>query len=580
MGSNLLRGPSTRAVRIPANPALYWALAGLVALLFALKLHLLFLQNINWDEFVYLAMVHAAARGELSSVLQTGYVHVFAWLPHVSNSEVDQVIAARGVMFVLQAATCGFIYLVGRRLFVSATAAFAGVLVYLTFSFVVEHGTSFRADPIAIFLLMAALWLIVRDRGGMTEIAVAGILTGLAGMVTIKSAFYVPTLGLAVLCLRGHAGARQRIGEFLALGITALATFLALYLAHRYSLDGATGYSATDMVSRSTGKLIMVDEFFPRDLYIGHSILHDALAWLLLLIGFAIAIGVALTRGTRRHGIGLAGLGLPLLTLVFYRNAFPYYFVFMLAAPAVLVAGLVAYAEDRLLAAKRIYFRVLVGVLVVFLTGGMVERYLNDNVDRTIVQRQVVDTVHRMFPEPVPYIDRCSMIASFPKAGFFMSTWGLQNYLEIGRPVMRDLLLERKPVFLIGNIISLILYLQEDTYSNPLLPEDLTVLRENFLRHWGLIWVAGKKLDVGAAGSESRFEILIPGTYTLDGEAPVVIDGVERAPGDRVELEQGEHTIYSRQAPISVKLRWGVDLYRPDFLPEPEPVFVSFSGMR
>lgn len=580
MGSGAYGAPVERAERLLSSAASRWGLAGLIVLLFASKLHLLFLQNVNWDEFLYLAKIYAAERGELSSVLQSGYVHAFSWLQSVSGNEIDQIMAARVVMFALQAGTCGLIFAVGRKVLGSAAAAMIGMLVYLTFSFVVDHGTEFRADPIAVFLLMAAVWLVVRDHGGRLEIVAAGLLTGLAGMVTIKSALYVPTLALAVLCLREPADMRRRIGELVLLGGTALATFLALYFAHRYSLAGAAGYSAADMVARSADKLIMGDELFPRALYIDHTITHDALAWFLLLTGFAVAVGVALTRGSRRQGVGLIGLGLPLLSLVFYRNAFPYYFVFMLAAPAVLAACLVAYAENRLERTRPIYFRVMIGCLVAMLAGGMIGRYLDDNVDRTVAQRQIVDTIHRMFPEPVPYIDRCSMIGTFPKVGFFMSTWGMQNYLDRGQPIMRDLLMKERPVFLIGNVGSLILYLKDDSQIQPLLPEDSAVLRDNFVRHWGVIWVAGKRLAIEAAGKESRFEILIPGTYTVDSEVPVVIDGIERAPGDRMELAQGEYTLYADVAPATVKLRWGGDLYRPDFLPDPEPVFVRFRGLR
>lgn len=34
----------------------------------------------------------------------------------------------------------------------------------------------------------------------------------------------------------------------------------------------------------------------------------------------------------------------------------------------------------------------------------MVSYYVRNNVDRTVAQRQIIDTVHRIFPEPVPYM--------------------------------------------------------------------------------------------------------------------------------------------------------------------------------
>lgn len=555
-----------------------WAMAGLVAALLAVKLHLIFLQNVNWDEFLFLAKVYAALRGELTSALQTGYVHAFTWLPQAASSEIDQVIAARGVMFVLQVITCGFIYTVGRKLFQSGEAAMVGLLVYLSFSYTVDHGTSFRADPIAACLLMGALWLLVRDRTGWPEVVAAGALLALAGMVTIKAFFYVPTLALAALCLRGDGLDRRRWAELALLGITTLAVFLALYAAHRNTLSPVGISAATDMVSKSTDKLIVFGKLFPSRLYIDTTLQRDPLAWLLLLTGIAAAIGVALSRPTRRRGIGLVGLGLPLATLVFYRNAFPYYYVFMLAAPSVLAAGLIIAVRRRLGGDRQKMFRGAYLTLIVMLIGGMVWEYLHDKIDRTIAQRQIVETVHRMFAEPVPYIDRCSMIASFPKAGFFMSTWGIENYREAGRPIMRDLLVEQKPVFLIANVLALMLNYPQHTNRHALMAEDLAVLRDNFIHHWGAIWVLGKKFELAAAGVEHRFEILVPGTYTVEGKTVMMIDGVERAPGDSIDLASGFHTALARIAPATVTLRWGSDLYRPADKPVADPIFVSFSG--
>ena len=567
-------------IQKPVRTEWNWAMLGLILVLLGLKFHLIFLQNVNWDEFIFLAKVHSALRGELPSALQTGYVHAFTWLPRISANEMDQVIAARAVMLVLQAGTCGFIFAVGRKLFGSAAAAVFGVLTYLAFSYTIDHGTSFRADPIAVFLLMAALWLLVRDRGGWVETASAGILTALAGIVTIKSILYVPTLGLAVLFLRGDRYSRQRVAEFFIFGVSALMAFLAIYLMHRYSLDAAKSYSAMNTVGKSTDKVILFDHLFPRREYIDSTLSHDSLIWFLLLAGFGAAIGTTLIQKRHRRGMGLVGMGLPLLTLAFYRNAFPYYYVFALAAPAVLVAGVIALAEKRLGNTKIWYFRIVFVVLVILLSISLVGRYASNNVDRTISQRQLIDSVHRMFPQPVPYIDRSSMIPSFRKVGFFMSTWGIENYRESGHPIMRDLLVEQRPVFLIANVHSLMLNHPYRIGRHSLIMEDFDVLRNNFIPHWGIIWIAGKKLDLVMGGAEYQFEILLPGTYTVEGQASVVIDGIERVPGASIELGTGYHTALSHQASRSITLRWGTALYRPAYAPVSDPIFMPFRGLR
>ncbi|MDH3281497.1 MAG: glycosyltransferase family 39 protein, partial [Gammaproteobacteria bacterium] len=515
-----------------------------------------------------------------SIALQTVHVHGFFWLPHVSGNEVDQVVAARGVMFALQLGTCGLIYLVGRRLFGPAAAVFGG-LAYLSLSYVVDHGTSFRADPIAVFLLMAALWLIVRERRGMASIAAAGLLTAIAGLVTIKSIFYAPTLALAVLCLTKEQRVQRRFVELSVLGLTALAAFGLFYIAHWASLDTAKNVSSVNLVTASSAKLIRLDELFPRSRYLANSMLSDPAVWLILLGGLAASVATAAFGVQRKRGIGLVGLGLPLLTFVFYRNAFPYYYVFVLAAPAVLAAGLFdRFAQNH---GQNRKFHWVVAMTLVVLAANPIGRYLRNDGDRTTAQRQHIDVVHRMFPRPVPYIDRSSMVASFPKVGFFMSTWGMENYLTAGRPIMRQLLTRHHPLFVLANIDSLRLDAPSaqpatGTGRYRLLPADHAVLRENFVHHWGAIWVAGKQLATAVPGQEYQFEILIPGSYTVESAVPVVIDGVERRPGAMVMLNTGRHTVVSRSAPAAIVLRWGTDLYRPTVAPISNRLFLGFAA--
>lgn len=198
--------------------------------------------------------------------------------------------------------------------------------------------------------------------------------------------------------------------------------------------------------------------------------------------------------------------------------------------------------------------------------------------DRTAVQRQVVEAVHVIFPDPVPYIDRNSMIASFPKVGFFMSTWGFQNYYEAGEPIFEDLLENAAPKFLLANHPALIL---DPTVPTPEVPgeprlfeEDVRVLRDNFIPHWGPIYVAGKHLSLSE--ESAVFEILIPGAYTVEAPGPILVDGVTRQPGEVVSLAPGHHTARSLRETQRVNLRWGVKLPRPAAPPSTGILYEDF----
>lgn len=555
------------------------ALLALVLALLALKAQLITLHNVNWDEFLYLAKIYSAQRGDLYSPLQTIYVHAFGWLPHVAGNEVDQIVAARGVMLLLHGASCGLIYLTGRKLFGSVSGALLAVLAYLSFSYTVDHGTAFRADPIAGFLLMLALWLIVLDRGTYLVLAFAALLTALAGMVTIKSVFYVPTLALAVMYLRRAKPMRARVGELAIFGVATISAFAVLYVLHRLTLDIPHDYSPVRMASRSAEKVALQGEWFPAMTYLDYTLRHDTLAWLLLLGGIILAIAVSVRARAPGRATGLLGLTLPVLTLAFYRNAFPYYYVFMLAGPAVLIAGLGAWAEAGMSRRRKTYSTILLGGIACILGANVFARHARMDDDRTRIQRQVLGAVHQIFAQPVPYLDRVPSIPSFPKAGFFMSSWGMENYADSGVPVMRRLIVEQRPVFLVSNMLGLMRERRVGEEALTLLAEDAAVLRDNYVHHWGSIWVAGKHLDPGKDDQAQTFEILIPGSYTLEGEGTVGIDGMERAPGSVIELAAGLHTLRATGSAGTVTLRWGINLHRPTEQPIKGPLYLPFIDM-
>jgi len=201
--------------------------------------------------------------------------------------------------------------------------------------------------------------------------------------------------------------------------------------------------------------------------------------------------------------------------------------------------------------------------------------------DQLTAQKELIATVHDIFPAPVPYIDGCSAVASFPKAGFFMSTWGMENYLQAGKPVMRHLLEKRRPLLLLANLPSLDVTIPRENrfteINHALLEEDWQVLKSNFIAHWGLIFVAGKQFELTEQKWFHDFEILIPGFYTIETKTHIKIDTTLHDPGSVVFLDQGHHTV-SLLTPgyFSVTLRWGEHLYRPNNDPEIIPVFYGF----
>ena len=127
----------------------------LIAILITLllKLRLIFLLNIDVDEFTFLSMVHRYFRDVPLSQFYTFHVHFFSWLPLIPENEMTQIFAARVVMYVLGLGSCIFLYLIGR-LFFNRSGALFSVLCYLSVSNVIVHGASFRLDPMCVFLFL------------------------------------------------------------------------------------------------------------------------------------------------------------------------------------------------------------------------------------------------------------------------------------------------------------------------------------------------------------------------------------------------------------------------------------------
>jgi len=537
------------------------------------RLHLVWVYEVNWDEFLHLSIIYEHERGELTRPLQSIYVHLFHWLPRVGTSEVDQIVAARLVIFVMTLGTAAFIFLISRR-FLPVSAALLAVLCYLGFSFVLRQGNSFRTDPIATFLLMAALWLMICGGAKLRWAVVSGILIGLAGMVTIKSVLYVPTMALVLLIgLLGAENRRRHLLYGFAVATSAALSLAAFYLLHRLTLNEAI--SSAGMVEGAVGKTIGERNFANAIMTFRAALFENVLFWILLATGLGVCLlGLIRSRGRARCSWGiLLSCGLVLGSLFVYTNSFAYFYPFMLAPAAVLCgAALLAFSER-----KRAAIALILGLGIGL---SLTIHYASAVARGSEAQRQTLEAVHRMFPEPTPYIDRCSMVSAYPKKGFFMSVWGMSNYYRRGTPVMRTILERDQPRFLIANRRMLELDdLGPDEYGPRhfgLFKEDVEVLKANFVHHWGAIYVAGKRLLLPSDGSERTFEILVEGTYTLESPGAVTIDGTPREPGDRLTLEQGSHTIGAAEVGGEAILRWGDHLYRPDS-PAPEgPLFTGF----
>jgi hypothetical protein len=534
----------------------------------ALQFYQLFFLEINWDEFLYLSRIYDYQNQTLNRALQTFHVYFFNWLPWVGGNEIRQVEAGRIVMLLLETATTGFIYLLARS-FTSRNAALIAALAYISAGFTMIHGASFRADPLAAFFIMGSLAILVRPQLKLGHYCVSALIMALAAMITVKVIFYAPALvALGLWQINRSDRPWQKLGCFLLTAGASALIFLGLYLWHEALLPAADLDGSQTMMASAAKTTILGLELLPtwNDLLIGAS--KALVPTILLVAGIGLAI---LSMGKRRADwvvpATILGLAAPLLSFLFYRNAYPYFFSFIFPPAMVLVS----YAADRLGLTGR-HMIVAAAIMVVSAAGTVFSLHDRDQ----DAQEQTVETVHKIFHDPVAVIDRNSMIASFPKRGIFMSSWGLQAYRQAGQPVYGTILSRETVPLLILNSPTL-----ENAMGVPvsgplktqLFEADRRTLRTNYVHHWGKIWVGGKTLSVGEAPAE--FEIAIPGRYTLEAGSPVSIDDRLISPGQAVALDRGTHVSVSKSAQ-NIVLRWSEAVYRPDFEPLDRTLYRGF----
>jgi hypothetical protein len=519
------------------SPAI--AIAAIVlAVLF--QIELVFGKSINWDEFFHYSQIHQHAHGLEVQWLQTPHVWLFGWVPGLPGDVIGHIRLIRLLIIPFELLTVLAIFDSARRL-AGREAGFVCAVAYLTGGYIFLQGFALRADMIATGLLMAGLWIFLWRPLRAFELAAVALIVGLATIATIKSAFYAPAFIAVALMRRNELFAWNRATKRLAIGA-------ALGLAAVAAAGFALGYAFDVLnLARSAAARMFSAGFFPQWIFLSAQVKFAP--FLSLLLATALPV-LWIERKTRPHALVLALFLVPLLSVAVYRNAFPYYFGFIFA-PAMLA----------LAPAARAFARAIGGTVLVVLML-LNATWLWHNEDRSVIERQrtVQAGIREIFPEPVRQFDDVAFVSDYPRAvRRFASGWGLEAYRRRGR-LDYEQEMRREPVPLLlrqGHALEQLVPDPNDEYA--LLPRDTQMLADNYIQHWGWVYVPGKRIPAGSAIRE--IEILAPAPYTVEGAA-VEIDGRRLAPGDVIALGKGMHRVAPPQAGEAV-LRYG------DHLPVP-----------
>jgi hypothetical protein len=547
------RGARSPATRTSASA---WPLAGIVLVL-ALQFTMVFTRAINWDEFWHYSLVVQFTRGTLTQPLQTFFVRLFQWLPLLPGNGVDHVIGARIAMFGCEAVTIAAIVKLAGR-FADRTAGLLCGLAYVSAGFVLQHGFSFRFDPVDAALLMSALCVLACTRFERGWVLLFAALSALAAVYTIKCVLYAPAFAGVAWLRWSEARDKRRFLTNLALaGCASVLLYAVLLYLHSRTVPNAAS-SGGSLLQNSANEMFSLGSPLYR-LYILKAAMTAPLLALLIA-----AVPVSLWRQSipQAEKIAIAGLWLPISTLGFYHNTAPYFYAFIL--PPVAVACALPLSRLLSLIGPKLLTTVFTAMAALLWTGE----------DRTTIDRQrvLLNAAETIFPDRVAYFDSWAMLGRLDKANGFMSPWGNELYLQGKKPSMREAMRGQAVPLVFEDDVIFTNLLRTRAPSPNFLPADAAAVRETYLPFWGPFWVAGK--IVPADATSAKADILVPGPYTLSGAA-MDVDGRVLRPGDVINLGRGTHS-FSAIEHKPARLTWGAHLRAPDEPPPRDAPWVQF----
>ncbi len=509
-----------------------------IVLTVLMQVELVFGKSVNWDEYLHYSLIHKHFRGEDVQWLQTPFVQLYGWVPGLPGSTVDHIQLIRLMQLPFELLTLAVIFDSVRRM-AGKHVALVTTLAYLTGGYIFLHAFALRADIIATALFMAALWIALWRPLRLAEIAAVLVLGALAYVATIKTVLLAPAF-LGVLLMR-----REELPWLTNRLILAIAGGSAAVL-------GALAFSGISpqlsQIAASSWNWMFSAGLFPQGVYLSRQILNSViLAVLVLLTPMLLWKG----RKTIPHAGALACFLLPVLSVAIYRNSYPYYYCFIMAPAMISLAPAVKAGMDRYGGKALVLFLVLNAAVLSL----MQDRSVTAN------QQAIEAGVREIFPQPVHYIDEAGVIGDYPRTiARFSSGWALAGYRAQGIPQYTNRITELPTPMLIRNTYALDRIDEPEQDGASLLPEDARTLSENFVQHWGEVYVAGRHVAAGTA--PETIMIYAPGPYTVE-EAALVIDGLDHQPGDVVTLAQGEHDVIPSPY-ADATLRYGDHLPRPD----------------
>ncbi|MCP4319678.1 MAG: hypothetical protein GY789_27795 [Hyphomicrobiales bacterium] len=314
------------------------AIAVLLAILVA-KISLLIAQAINsqylMDEY---AMINQAL-----VVDERPYVDVwpnrtllFAYLYRTAfwleAGTVEIIRFARLESLAVALASLAVLYQVARGIGRTPIEALLVLCVALSFSSYMEWAYMVRPEPLALLFAIAALWVLVRRSPTGATIVLAGVISGLAFLVTQKAIYFNVALGVALV---GEALWRRAPWQAFRSGALLLAGWMAVFILYVavFAIDGADPLAVIDRVlfgppaqgaARGHASYINLWVFPLR------SLLRNAPLYLVCLIGWLVVVVSFRNRSSTERIAMIFTAVITTFIFVVHRAPWPYNFIMAL----------------------------------------------------------------------------------------------------------------------------------------------------------------------------------------------------------------------------------------------------------
>ena len=491
------------------------------------QIFLVFAKGFNWDEFLHFGQIYDLREGRLFWALQTFHARVFSWVPDLTPDIIAQMRITRICMLGFELVAIGSIAVIARHLTDLRTALLAA-LVYAASGAVFVHGFSFRADPIITALLMASLAILVTRSLSVKTLIAAGVLIGLAGTFSIKSILYLPCFAGAALYRLSKEGIFDWRGMLRLLVVPIIAVCeMAILLAWHQSgtMESATIASGTS----SRASSFLGSGFFLNRHYVLQNLLFAP-----VLSASVVTALVLLRRHNRPELYLYLGLVLPVLSLVFYRNTYPYFFVFLFA-PLAVFAGPGLRAIRFRYGWKKV---ALVAAIAPAVMLALQPYWLVQN------QRSQIDEIHRLFPTPVQYLSYSNYVPDYPRVvPNLISGIGLAKYRTLSIPPIAAGVNAGEVAFVLADSPILLSALRGEYLANTLHDDDFAAISKNYIHYAGRIWLSGK--EVCPADGLRQINIVRSGPYTVDG-GTIFLDGRQVGTRTTLRLQAGSYTVQNK----------------------------------